>query len=40
PYSLKIMTIVACTMVPVVLAHTIWSYYVFRKRVTPHELHY
>ncbi|MGG3965330.1 cytochrome d ubiquinol oxidase subunit II [Heyndrickxia faecalis] len=40
PYSLKIMTIVACTMVPVVLAYTIWSYYVFRKRVTPHELHY
>lgn len=40
PHSLKIMTIVACTMVPVVLAYTIWSYYVFRKRVTPHELHY
>ncbi|MDL5041396.1 cytochrome d ubiquinol oxidase subunit II [Heyndrickxia coagulans] len=40
PYSLKIMTIVACTMVPVVLAYTIWSYYVFRKRVTSHELHY
>lgn len=40
PYSLKVMTIVACTMVPVVLAYTIWSYYVFRKRVTPHELHY
>ncbi|MEC5269981.1 cytochrome d ubiquinol oxidase subunit II [Heyndrickxia coagulans] len=40
PYSLKVMTIVTCTMVPVVLAYTIWSYYVFRKRVTPHELHY
>ncbi|GER67211.1 cytochrome bd ubiquinol oxidase subunit 2 [Weizmannia acidilactici] len=40
PYSLKVMTIVALTMVPIVLAYTIWSYYVFRKRVTPHELHY
>ncbi|WP_338470541.1 cytochrome d ubiquinol oxidase subunit II [Niallia sp. XMNu-256] len=36
-YSLKIMTIVALTMVPIVLAYTIWSYYVFRKRVTPKE---
>ncbi|MBS4209738.1 cytochrome d ubiquinol oxidase subunit II [Bacillus sp. FJAT-50079] len=33
-YSLKIMTIVAATMIPIVLAYTIWSYYVFRKRVT------
>lgn len=33
-YSLKVMTIVAFTLVPVVLAYTIWSYYVFRKRVT------
>ncbi|WP_428909408.1 cytochrome d ubiquinol oxidase subunit II [Niallia sp. Krafla_26] len=36
-YSLKLMTIVALTMVPIVLAYTIWSYYVFRKRVTPKE---
>lgn len=33
-YSLKIMTVVAFTMVPIVLAYTIWSYYVFRKRLT------
>lgn len=33
-YSLKVMTYVALTLVPVVLAYTIWSYYVFRKRVT------
>lgn len=33
-YSLKVMTIVAFTLVPVVLAYTVWSYYVFRKRVT------
>lgn len=36
-YSLKLMTIVAFTMVPIVLAYTIWSYYVFRKRVTDKE---
>lgn len=36
-YSLKVMTIVALTMVPVVLAYTIWSYYIFRKRVTHKE---
>ena len=36
-YSLKIMAIVALTMVPIVLAYTIWSYYVFRKRVTDKE---
>lgn len=37
-YSLKIMTIVAATMIPIVLAYTVWSYYIFRKRVT-HEEH-
>ncbi|MFS0862661.1 cytochrome d ubiquinol oxidase subunit II [Fredinandcohnia sp. 179-A 10B2 NHS] len=36
-YSLKLMTIVAGTMVPIVLAYTIWSYYIFRKRVTDKE---
>ena len=36
-YSLKLMTIVAFTMVPIILAYTIWSYYVFRKRVTDKE---
>ncbi|PIC87353.1 cytochrome d ubiquinol oxidase subunit II [Sporosarcina sp. P20a] len=38
-YSLKIMTIVAFTMVPIVLAYTIWSYYVFRKRLTGDKEH-
>lgn len=33
-YSLKVMTIVAITLVPVVIAYTIWSYYVFRRRIT------
>lgn len=36
-YSLKVMTIVALTLVPIVLAYTIWSYYVFRKRLTKKE---
>ncbi len=33
PYTLKVMTIVAAVMVPVVLAYQIWTYWVFRKRV-------
>ena len=40
PKTLKIMTIVALTAVPVVLAYLVWSYWVFRKRVTEKELHY
>lgn len=36
-YSLKLMTIVAAIMVPIVLCYTVWSYYVFRKRVTSEE---
>ncbi|MFT9850138.1 cytochrome d ubiquinol oxidase subunit II [Aneurinibacillus sp. REN35] len=36
-YSLKLMTIVAAVMVPIVLVYTIWSYYIFRKRVTTKE---
>ncbi|WP_040208495.1 cytochrome d ubiquinol oxidase subunit II [Neobacillus jeddahensis] len=36
-YSLKIMTIVALTVLPFVLGYTIWSYYVFRKRVSEKE---
>jgi cytochrome d ubiquinol oxidase subunit II len=33
PYTLKVMAIVAAIMVPIVLAYTAWSYWVFRKRV-------
>ncbi|MDS9472837.1 cytochrome d ubiquinol oxidase subunit II [Sporosarcina pasteurii] len=36
-YSLRIMTIVAATMIPVVLGYTFWTYYVFRKRVSKKE---
>jgi len=33
-YSLKVMTIVALSLLPFVLGYQIWSYIVFRKRVT------
>lgn len=36
-YSLSVMTIVAVTLLPFVLGYSIWSYYVFRKRVTKKE---
>ena len=34
PYTLKVMTIVSLTLLPFVLGYQIWSYYVFRKRVS------
>lgn len=34
PYTLKIMTIIAVTLVPVVLLYQGWSYWMFRKRIT------
>jgi cytochrome d ubiquinol oxidase subunit II len=34
PYTLRVMTIVALTFVPIVLAYQAWSYWVFRKRLT------
>ena len=42
PYTLKVMTIVACVMLPIVLAYQIWTYRVFKKRVSADvkELHY
>ena len=33
-YTLRVMTIVALTLVPVVLGYQAWSYWVFRKRIT------
>jgi cytochrome bd ubiquinol oxidase subunit II len=36
-YSLKVMMIVAFTILPFVLGYTVWSYYIFRKRVTDKE---
>ncbi|HWQ43892.1 MAG TPA: cytochrome d ubiquinol oxidase subunit II [Desulfosporosinus sp.] len=40
PYTLKIMTIIALTMVPIILLYQGWTYWVFRKRVTEKDLHY
>src|SRR5664279_2046974 len=34
PYTLKVMTVVALIMTPIVLAYQAWSYWVFRARVT------
>ena len=34
PYSFKILTIVAIIFLPVVLAYQVWTYYVFRRRVS------
>jgi len=34
PYSLKAMTVVVVIFLPLVLAYQIWSYYVFRRRVS------
>lgn len=33
PYTLKIMSIIVCTILPFVLAYMSWSYYIFRKRI-------
>jgi cytochrome d ubiquinol oxidase subunit II len=36
-YPLKVMTVVAIILLPVVLAYQSWTYYVFRKRVSRRE---
>ncbi len=33
-YTLGVMTVIALTLVPIVLAYQAWTYWVFRKRVT------
>jgi cytochrome d ubiquinol oxidase subunit II len=33
-YTLKVMTIVVAMFLPVVLAYTAWTYYVFRRRIS------
>jgi cytochrome bd ubiquinol oxidase subunit II len=33
PYTLKVMTVTAAILFPVVLAYQGWTYYVFRRRV-------
>lgn len=39
-YTLKLMTIVAFSLVPVVLLYQGWTFYVFRKRITNKDVHY
>jgi len=39
PYTLKVMTIVALLMTPIVLAYEAWSYWVFRKRLSRDDVH-
>lgn len=39
-YTLKIMTVAALLLVPVVLVYQAWTYWVFRKRVTAKSLEY
>lgn len=36
-YTLKLMSIVAAIFVPVIVAYQGWSYYVFRKRISPRK---
>ena len=38
PDTLKVMTIAAVVFVPIVLAYTVWSYWVFRKRVSINDV--
>lgn len=38
PYTLQVMTIVALCTVPIVLAYTIWTYWVFSKRITADKI--
>lgn len=38
PYTLRIMTIVAIIFTPIVLAYQAWTYWVFRKRVSPSDI--
>lgn len=38
PYTLKVMTIVAVVLTPVVLIYQGWTYWVFRKRVSPAQI--
>jgi len=41
PYTLKVMSIVAGLLVPVVLVYQAWTYWIFRQRITPDsDLHY
>ena len=40
PYTLKWMTIISFTALPIVLAYQIWSFYVFRDRIRVEKISY
>lgn len=40
PYTLSVMTIVACTLLPLVLGYQIWTYKVFKGRVDIKKMKY
>ena len=40
PYTLKIMSIIALTLVPIVLLYQGWNYWIFRKRITSDDVEY
>lgn len=37
-YTLKVMTVVALVMTPIVLLYQGWTYWVFRKRISAHQI--
>jgi cytochrome d ubiquinol oxidase subunit II len=39
PYTLKVMTYVAVVLTPLVLIYQGWTYWVFRKRISPSQIH-
>lgn len=38
PYTLRVMTYVVATALPLTLGYQIWSFYVFRKRIVSHKV--
>jgi cytochrome d ubiquinol oxidase subunit II len=38
-YTLKTMSIVAVIFIPIILAYQIWSYYIFRKRISSRNIY-
>lgn len=40
PYTLKVITIVSLTLLPIILGYQIWTYWIFRKRVNSKSLEY
>jgi len=38
-YTLKIMSVVAVIFIPIILSYQIWSYYIFRKRISSRNVH-